>query len=204
MPDVYGMNKVELLKYLKEQSAKLESETKNLQSLELSLKNQTPDVVASGIRDVNKVIWPFTFSTGFMETSPTATFAEKNITVTQEAAFVVVAMVKQVFKKNAPNDYEWINVRESGSQIKDLYMTLSDPQSGRNFHREPMSVEHIGDSMFPTKLLSRPLILPNSSLNVKLYSQSSTETYFTNISLIGYRVRIEDAQDMLGLVTRDF
>lgn len=204
MPDIYGMDKIELLKYLKEQNAKMESEQKNLEQLEFSLKNKTPDVVSSGIRDVNKVIWPFTFSTGFLETSSSITFAEKNITITQEAAFVVTQMIKQVFKKIGPNNYEWVDPRDISQRVEDLYFTLSDPQSGRNFHREPMLVEHIGDSLFPTKMLSRPLILPNSSLNVKLYNQSASLNYFTNISLIGYRVRIEDAQELLGLVTRDF
>lgn len=204
MPDIYGMDKVTLLKYLKEQNAKLESEQKNIDKLEMEMKNKVPDVTASGIRDVNKVIWPFLFSSGFLETSPTIQFAEKNITVTQEAGFVILGMIKQVFKKNGTGDYTWINVRENASQIKDLYMTLSDPQSGRNFHRDPISVENIGDSLFPTKFLARPLILPNSSINVKVYSQSTSENYFTNISFFGYRVRIEDAQEMLGLVTRDF
>lgn len=203
MPDIYGMDKVELLKYLKEQNAKMESEQKNLEQLEFSLRNKTPDVVSSGIRDVNKVIWPFTFSTGFLQTSPTITFAEKNITVTQEAAFVATAMIKQVFRKIGPNNYQYIDYEDNSVLIDNLYMTLSDPQSGRNFHRDPMLVEHIGDALYPTKLLSRPLILPNSSINVKIYNQGTTE-YFTNISLIGYRVRIEDAQEMLGLVTRDF
>lgn len=202
MSNVKELSNEELLKYITGLVNKANSEEKNLESLELDMKNRMPDVVASGVQDMNKVIWPAQFSSGYLLTSPSKQTNEKNMVISQEAAFVCTKMVKSVFKYNGPGDITWINPEDISTLVNDVYVLSKDPQSTRSFNKEPISVQNIGYAKFPTKLLSRPLILPNSAINIQLNSKNNVDTYYTNITFFGYRIRIEDAQDILGLVTR--
>ena len=203
--NIYELDNASLLREVEALYKKVQSEKTNLTDLERAASQKMPTMVDGGLRDVNKVIWPFMFSTGFLKTSPTIQFAEKNITVTQEAAFVATKIIKNVFIMTEPNLYEWVDTEDVTQKlIKGLSYSLSDPQSGRNFHRSPVNVEHIGNALYPTKMLARPLILPNSSLNVKIYQENEVDTYFTNFTIQGFRIRIEDAQELLGLVTQSY
>ena len=205
MPNIYELDNASLLREIEALYKKVQSERTNVAELEKTASTKMPSLVDGGLRDINKVIWPFMFSTGFMKTSPTILFAEKNITITQEAAFVATKIIKNVYKMTEENVYEWVNTEDvSQKLIKGLSYSLSDPQSGRNFHRTPVNVEQIGNALYPTKMLSRPLILPNSSLNVKIYQENEVDTYFTNFTIQGFRIRIDDAQELLGLVTQSY
>ena len=194
-----NMSNNELLKYLTDLNRKTESEKSTVSKLEEQVSSLTPEIVPAGIKDINKVIWPYTSSSGFLATTPTVPYQSKNIRVTQEAGFVVTKIIHQIFEKVAPNDYRWLDLRTDIAE--DLYFNLSDPQSGRFFAQEPFNINHLGDALFVTKMLSRPFILPNSSMNIELYNRSATKTYYTNISLFGYKVRIEDATDILSLAS---
>lgn len=182
-------------------NSSVENIKKNVLSLESQLANKMPDMTAAGIRDINQIIWPFIFSTGFISTNSVKKFAEKNITVTAEAGFVAVKVIKQVFEKVGAGDYRLIDPDDYAAlQIDDLKITISDPQSGRNFFKNPMPIQNIGNAKFPTQLPGRPMILPNSALKVEFYNDGAKE-YFTNISIVGYRIRVENAQELLSLVT---
>jgi hypothetical protein len=192
----------------KELSAKLvsanttvESIKKNIATLEAQLGSKLPDITSAGIKDINQVIWPFIFSTGFVKTGGGLKFTEKNITITAEAGFVAVKLIKQVFEKVGSGDFRLIDPNDyKALQIEELKVSISDPQSGRNFFRNPMPIQSIGDSKFPTKLEGRPMILPNSAMKIEFYNDGTKE-YYSNISVVGYRIRIENAQDLLSLVT---
>lgn len=182
-------------------NSSVESIKKNVLELETQLANKLPDMTSAGIRDINQIIWPFVFSTGFVRTSSSKKFSEKNITVTAEAGFVATKVIKQVFKKVGAGDYQLVDSRDySADQFDELKIAISDPQSGRNFFRNPMPIQSIGDAFFPTVLQGRPMILPNSALKVEFYNDGATE-YYSNISIIGYRIRVENAQELLSLVS---
>lgn len=200
-PELSTLTSAELSKKIIDANSSVENIKKNIASLEAQLSNTLPDMTAASLRDVNQIIWPFTFSTGFIKTSPTKSFAEKNITITAEAGFVATKIVKQVFERIAPNVFKMVDSKDyTAAQIDSLKIALSDPQSGRNFFRNPMPIQSIGDAFFPTKLEGRPMILPNSALRVEFYNDGAKE-YYSNISIIGYRIRVENAQELLSLVT---
>lgn len=200
MPSIENLSNNELLKYVSDLNRKTESEKANVSKLEEQVSGMTSEIVPAGIKDINKIIWPYTMSTGFMQTSPAISYANKNLLVNQEAGFVVTKIIHQVFEKMSAGVYRWVDLRNENAE--DLYINFSDPQSGRYFAQEPFSINHIGDGQFFTKMLGRPLILPNSAINAEVTTKSTTKTYFTNISFVGYRVRIEDATDILGLVNQ--
>jgi hypothetical protein len=200
-PELSTLTSKELAKKITDSNASVENIKKNIAALEAQLSTKLPDMTAASLKDVNQIIWPFIFSTGFIETSPTKTFAEKNITITAEAGFVATKIIKQVFEKISPNVYKLVDSKDyTAAQIESLQIAISDPQSGRNFFRNPMPIQSIGDAFFPTKLEGRPMILPNSALRVEFYNNGAKK-YFSNISIIGYRIRIENAQELLSLVT---
>lgn len=200
MPALNDMTPNELMKFMTDLNRKTESEKANVAKLEEKVASMTSEIVPAGIKDINKIIWPYTMSTGFMQTSPTVAYANKNLLVNQEAGFVVTKVIHQVFEKMGAGNYRWVDLRNEN--VEDLFINFSDPQSGRYFAQEPFSINHIGDGQFFTKMFGRPLILPNSAMNAEVTTKSGTKTYFTNISFVGYRVRIEDAQDILGLVNQ--
>jgi len=182
-------------------NSSVENIKRNVLDLEKQLANKLPDMTAAGIRDINQIVWPFIFSTGFVKTSSSKKFAEKNITVTNEAGFVATKIIRQVFEKVGEGNFKLINTNDlTEAQIDDLKITISDPQSGRNFFRNPMPVQNIGDALYPTKFEGRPMILPNSAMKVEFYNDGAKE-YYTNISIFGYRIRVENAQELLSLVT---
>lgn len=200
MPNLSIMSNNEILKYLTELNRKTESEKASVSKLEDQVSNMTSEIVPAGIKDINKIIWPYVMSSGFMETSSTITTASKNMLVNQEAGFVVTKVIHQVFEKMGAGNYRWVDLQNEF--VEGLYFNFSDPQSGRYFAQEPFSINHLGDGQFFTKLLGRPLILPNSAFNVEVINQGSSKNYFTNISFQGYKIRIEDAQDILGLTSQ--
>lgn len=200
MPNMNELSNKELLQFMTELNRKTESEKAQVLKLEERISEMTSEIVPAGIKDINKIIWPYTMSTGFMETSPTIPYANKNLLVNQEAGFVVTKIIHQVFEKVGAGNYQWIDLRTQNAE--DLFINFSDPQSGRYFAQEPFNINHVGDGLFSTKMFGRPLILPNSAMNAEVTTKSSTKTYYTNISFVGYRVRIEDATDILGLVNQ--
>lgn len=201
MSEVSLLSSAELAAKITSSNSSVENIKKNVAELEKQLATKLPDMTAAGIRDINQIIWPFVFSTGFVQTSSTRKFFEKNITITAEAGFVATKIIKQVFEKVGPNDYRMIETSDlSAAQLDNLKITISDPQSGRNFFRNPMPLQNIGDAKFPTKLEGRPMILPNSALKVEFYNDGAKE-YYSNVSIFGYRIRIENAQELLSLVT---
>jgi hypothetical protein len=191
----------ELAEKIKSANSTVETIKRNIASLEAQMSNKLPDMTSAGIRDINQIIWPFIFSTGFVRTSSALKFAEKNITVTAEAGFVATKIIKTVFEKIGVGDYKLINTSDlTEDQIDNLKITISDPQSGRNFFKTPMPIQNIGNARFPTDFISRPMILPNSALNFGFYNDGAKE-YYANITVIGYRIRVENAQELLSLVT---
>jgi hypothetical protein len=79
---------------------------------------------------------------------------------------------------------------------------MQDSQSKRSFFDKPINLDHIGHARFPHKLESPIMLLPNSNTEFTLYNNNVTDTYVAIITFMGYRVRVEDQQLLLGLVTK--
>lgn len=198
----------ELADKIKKDNATAESIKANVRLLEAELSKKLPDMTSASLRDINQIIWPFIFSTGMIRTSSIKKFAEKNITVTNEAGFVATKVIKQVFERVVTLDvndeevvsYKLIDTMDANADLLDeLKITISDPQSGRNFFKNPMPIQNIGDAQYPTPLEGRPMILPNSAMKVEFYNNGAKE-YYACVSILGYRLRVENADTLLSLV----
>jgi hypothetical protein len=58
----------------------------------------------------------------------------------------------------------------------------------------------VGVPEFPSVLPTPILFLPNSTIEVTYQNDNATDTFVPFITLFGYRVRIEDAQNILSTV----
>jgi hypothetical protein len=201
--DYNQLDNRDLSRELQAQANKLKSEQNNLTKLQMELESALPKLAIGGMEDINKIIWPFVFSSEAVEVGPNQV-RSSFIGITQEAGFVVTRMVKTVFEKLGVADYEYLDPRkDDGTDLaQGLSFTLTDSQSTRTFHQNPIAVDHIGDYRFPYKMVSPQLIMPNNNIEVKWFNDHATKTYIPRLSLIGYRIRIEDAQKLLSLVTR--
>lgn len=174
-----------------------------------NLRNHLPEWLAPGnVGDVNKVYWPYFFQPSSVEMAPASggvqSTGSMSFSVTQEAAFVLMAITSTVFKKTTgPLQYTAIDPETTGANGKapGLSFILADAQSRRQFMPSPLAFDHIGGSRFPFELQTPMLFLPNSTVMIDLYNTDTTNTYVPWLTFFGYRVRIEDAEQLLSLVS---
>lgn len=175
-----------------------------------ALKNSLPSqMMAGNIGNINNVIWPFWFTFNSAPLQPNngtnATF-----TVTQEAAFVMMAYTKVVFIRTGtgvigdPYIYTAINAldpNETNANANDLNMTIRDAQSTRTFFSLPQAVDQIGPAEFATVLPTPQLVLPNSTIECIYTNNHASRVYVPYITCFGYRVRLADAANILSTIT---
>jgi hypothetical protein len=155
------------------------------------------------VGDINKIIWPFYFTT---DTPPAAGIAVDQsfvtgITITQEAAFVAMSFVADVYDVAAGPAWSYITPTTSGvSDYPGLSFAIRDTQSGRDFFNVPMALDSYGNPRFVAKYPRPIMFLPNSNVQVQFFNSHPTKVYAPKLTFFGYRVRIEDAQNLLGLV----
>lgn len=197
------LNDKQLVDLYNKKLAMLKSEVKKVDSLEQKIATQMPTLQTGGIDDINKIIWPFWFPTSYVAVTPN-NVASRYIPITQEAAFIWTHTTKVVFEKQtllAGFSWNYVDPNNAAAGVTEkLQYTISDPQSGRTFFDNPISMNHLGHAQEPEKLDTPMLISANNNLEVKFYNNNATRTYIPFIMLSGYRVRIEDAQDILSLM----
>lgn len=210
-----------LLKQVSQLDAALSSREKNLAENEIlarqglvpnasendvksNLSSFLPPWLSPGnLGDLNKVIWPFWFTFTAPELVPNSN-STGIITVTQEAAFVLMAMTKVVFEKNPlTNEVEAIDASDfsSAGQSQNLSFSIQDAQSKRFFTQVPIQLDTIGVPQFPTTLPSPLMFLPNSTVQISYFNADPSRTYIPFVTFFGYRVRIDDAQNILSTIT---
>lgn len=180
--------------------------TKN--RLEKASKVNTSDVdsralFAGNVNDINSIIWPFFFQSPMIEIGPNGNEIA-NITITQEAPFSLVSLQKVVFYDDG-GEWKYLDPQAYDANVQSgiangLKFSITDSQSGRSWFGTPISIDHIGDGKKPYKMPSPVLMLNNSNTEIQLHNSGSV-TYKVGFLFMGYRVRVEDAQNMLSLVT---
>lgn len=181
----------------------LPASNNNAYDLQQTLEKSLPASLRPGnVGALNRVLWPFWFTFSAPELAP-QTSSQSFVTITQEAAFVWMSMTKAVYRKTTgPTQYTYIDPNDETAlgQADALKMTLRDAQSSRVFSNAPLEVDHIGHPDYPTILPTPIMFLPNSTIETTYQNDNATDTFVPRITLFGYRVRIEDAQNLLGLV----
>lgn len=182
---------------------------RNPQDLERNMsRNLGPMLAPGNLGDINKVCWPYYFSTEIPQTTvgPNETF-QTGFSITQEAAFIMMSFTKTVYLASgvtAPDYQPWtyLDPNQAGvaNRAPGLTFTLRDGSSSRQLYDRPIEIQHYGNPRFPTKLPRPIMFLPNQSVQVAFVNSHAVNRYVPSITVFGYRVRIEDAQNLLSLV----
>lgn len=215
-------NLVKLRNQVKDIQQIVNSKAKNLQTLESQLrqsqlpvsnardmernmhKNLGPLLTPGNLGDINRVIWPFFFTTDTPEESigQNQTF-QTGFSVTQEAAFILMSFTKTVYLETDENEFTYADPNDSSianNLCPGLTFTLRDGSSSRQLFNTPIEMGHYGNPRFPT-ILPRPIMfLPNQNVQIAFTNTHPTNLYLPKITCFGYRIRVEDAQNFLGLV----
>ncbi len=157
------------------------------------------------VGDINRVIWPFWFQTARADVGNGNFAVSRGFSVTQEAAFVIVSYTKAVFQKTAgPFNVQYLDPdRDTGAgKATDLSITMRDSQSSRQFMDTNIQLDHVGHPRFPTYFPAPMLLLPLANFEVDYtLPTTSTDEFVVFTSFFGYRIRIEEAQEILATVT---
>lgn len=172
-------------------------------TLKQNLDRALPASLRPGnVGSINRVLWPFFFTFSAPELAPNSA-SQGFTTITQEAAFVWMSYSRAVYKKTVgPVQYTYVDPNDyaGAGQVDGLKFTFKDAQSTRVFHNQPLEIDAVGVPEFPSVLPTPILFLPNSTIEVTYQNDNLTDTYVPFITLFGYRVRIEDAQNILSTV----
>lgn len=174
----------------------------SVQELERNLgRSKANFLVPGNVGDINKVQWGFWFSTPFIRVDPGVNFRTQ-FTVTQEAAFTFMSMTKAVYDfDDATNEITYIDPDEPAlGESQGLSYLIRDAQSSREFFNIPQSMDMVGNPRWPTVLPTPYMFLPNSIVEFNIINNHPTNIYIAQISLFGYRLRIENSQNILSTV----
>ena len=173
------------------------------QTMQANLQSSLdPTMVPGNVGDINKVLWPYYFSTDYLLVNPAET-VKNGFTVTQEAAFIWMAYTKVVSIHTAgPEVNTYINPDDvSGAGLAPgLSFTIRDSQSARDYQNQPINLDSVGNPRWPTTLPRPLLILPNSNVEISFTNSHASNIYVPFLTAFGYRIRIEDAKNLLGTV----
>lgn len=157
------------------------------------------------VGDINKVVWPFwfTFNAPVLTTGTSST---ASFTVSQEAAFIWMSFSKVVFLRTGAGPaytYTAIDPNDEtvAGEANGLKVVFRDSQSSRTFQRNPMPLDAYGVPEYPTVLSTPMMFLPNSTIEAQYSNSDATNVYVPWITFFGYRVRVENAEEILSLVT---
>jgi len=166
--------------------------------LKKSLKDYLPPhMVPGNVGGYNKVTWPFWFQMQFdLGTNPTyssATRSTSSFQVTNEAAFLLMSISRKSYSYS------------TAGELAPLQIEIRDRQSSRQFNDKPIPMQMIGVKSRPSVLPTPMLIMPNAFIDVTLSSWLTSSMATTGsgkfqFSFFGFRVRVEDADKVLGTI----
>lgn len=160
-------------------------------------------MVPGNVGDINKVIWPFMFSTDLpLIISPNSN-VRSAFTVTQEAAFVCMNYVKTVYSLDdtvVPNQLVYIDPDQYGSGAPGLSYIIRDAVSSREFFNIPQNIDQVGNPRFPFVWPTPQIFLPNSSIEVNFFNNHPTNVYYVTMTFFGYRIRFEGSHRILSTI----
>ena len=170
-------------------------------SLKTNLKSKLPNYLAAGnVGDINKVIWPFYFTTDRVEVNPQSN-VRSSFVVSQEASYVWMSYTKSVFVKDSnDNSQSYLDPDNVDNHASGLKFFIRDPQSQREFFNRPIDIDHVGNPRWPSALPAPQMILPRSTVEVNYVNESEDTIYIPQLTFYGYRIRMENANELLSTV----
>jgi hypothetical protein len=164
-------------------------------TLKANLDASLPKRMMPGnVGELSYVFWPFWFTaTPGVDLSATGIQNQRgSIVVTQEAAFVCMGFVKNVYELTA-GEYHYVNPMDfsQSGQANGLSATITDSSSKRTFFNQPMELDLIGNPQFMSMLCPPTLFLPLSVVDVEFFNDDPTRVYRPFFTFFGYRVRLD-------------
>lgn len=168
-----------------------------------------PQFVPGNVGDINSVYWPFWFRTGMNADgtppviAPGATFAT-SFSITQEASFIWMSWVKTVYQFDpVAGTFTYIDPDQPGAAgaAFNLSVRFRDGVSSRDFSNANFDLNSFGHPRFPMKHPKPSLFLPNGIIEVTFQNDDLVNQYVPFITAFGYRMRIENSQNILSMVT---
>lgn len=172
----------------------------DLKTLEKNLKCYLPNhMVPGNVGPINAVVWPFTYTVDFNfgvdPTISTNLRQTQSFQVSQEAGFMVMAITR---------DSREVNLAGS---LGPWQVKMIDAQSSRQLQDKPMAFQSLGLKGNQTILPTPYFLFPNARFEVEMGGFNDPAASFValgnavhSISFFGYRVRVEDAQNVLSTI----
>lgn len=176
--------------------------------LAYNIQQREGNVLLPGnVGQINEVIWPFFYTSRDQNRQvpllPPGSSVLSSFTVTQEAAFVIMSYQKAVFIVDPQTgDVSYIDPGQpdAGAKSNGLNVTFRDAQSSRVFNDEPTDINQLGFWKKPSVLQAPMLLLPNSTFEVEYSNDDTNNTYQVLMTFQGYRVRIDQARELLSTI----
>jgi hypothetical protein len=164
---------------------------------------------AGGLNDINRLIWPFFYTTGIIYSDPSDAPQDGNFGVSAEADFVATHMTVSIYEVvdlgggNSTIRYLDRENSDNAMVIQGLKLLVSDSQSTRQWMQNPVSISKYGDGQRPYYFDEPQLIEKNSNIKATIINNSSGRVYLVDVVLHGYRVRIEDIREFYDIVASE-
>lgn len=162
------------------------------------LKQVLPAHLLPGnVGNIDKVAWqfffPVTFDFGLNPTYTTGTRQVQSFQVTNEAAFLLMAVGRKAWDNTIASD------------LAPLQIEIRDRQSSRQFNDRPIPIQNIGKKSRATKLPTPMLVSPNAFIDVTMTSWVQADMVTAGIGkmelyFFGYRVRGEDMNKLYATI----
>ena len=194
-------------KYLTQVESKLrqgELPTTSAKTLEENLQRSMGNFMVPGnVGDINKVIWPFMFSTDLPLRITPGSNIRSAFTVTQEAAFICMNYVKNVYIVDdtvVPEEIVYLDPDDYASGAPGLSYFIRDAVSSREFFNVPQNIDQVGNPRFPFVWPTPQIFLPNSNIEVNFFNNHPTNIYEVTMTFFGYRIRFEGMHRILSTI----
>jgi hypothetical protein len=186
-------------------AAAVETRSKQLQAPAGAVKYMR-NLASGDALTINNVIWPFFFNVATDVLAAGGGQQTVSFEVTQEAAFVFTEMIKVVYAVDFDDPtptVEYINPRDiSGNgDANGLRVAFVDGSSSRAFMDNYVPLDIMG-APFQPFIPDRPLMfMPLQQLQVEVVNQNPNRDFVAFMIFKGYRIRLENQQDLINLVT---
>lgn len=167
-------------------------------ALREQLASKLPSFLMPGnIGGYNKVTWPFwiplTFDFGTNPSYGPNTRQSQSFRVSQDGAFLLQAITRNSFSY------------DDAGELCGLQINLIDRQSTRQLNDQPIPIQAIGHKSRPAIFPTPYLLMPSALMEVEVTSwfpgtQATTGNGKHQFIFFGYRVRVEDFENVLSTV----
>ena len=158
-------------------------------------------IVAGDVTAINDITWPYFFSSPLTRMLPNTT-QSVNIHVNQEAPLILTRFTGTVFNVENPSAANEMLKLIDFSNDDEFAPGLSFSMEyyDKQMHNKPIAIENIGHAVRPNDLKKKILLLPKSNLTIN-FSNLSSNTYDVSLFFTTVKIKVENAQNMLGTIT---